>query len=205
MRREKFRNIYLLFSIIIFILVFIHPLYASHKGIYPVKRQHEGVDIKPKEAFRLISKNQGNSYIVDVRSRYEYQDVGHPVGSYNIPVFFYTTETGPRGYKMIPNDKFCRDLKARFNPETDYLFMICRSGERSTTAVAEAVKCGFRKNRVYNVMGGFEGDKVHEEESPFSGQRLVGGWRLEGLPWTYKMIQELMYLPDIGRKTGGGQ
>jgi rhodanese-related sulfurtransferase len=98
---------------------------------------------------------------------------------------------------MIPNENFCRDLKARFNPEKDSLFMICRSGERSTTAAAEAIKCGFIKDRVYNILGGFEGDKIHEEESPFRGKRMVGGWRLEGLPWTYKMKPEIMYLPDI--------
>ena len=31
----------------------------------------------------------------------------------------------------------------------------------------------------------------------FYGKRMVGGWRLEGLPWTYKMAPELMYRPDV--------
>jgi hypothetical protein len=26
---------------------------------------------------------------------------------------------------------------------------------------------------------------------------MVGGWRLEGLSWTYKMEPELMYKPDM--------
>ncbi len=186
--------------ILILVLFYVVPLYALHKGIYPVKKPHEGINIKPKAAYRLISENPGSSYIIDVRSRYEYQDIGHPVGAYNIPVFFYTTEAGPKGYKMIPNDNFCQDIKTRFNPEKDSLFMMCRSGERSTTAVTEAIKCGFNKDRVYNVLGGFEGDKVHEEASPFRGQRMVGGWRLEGLPWTYKKELELMYIPDINKR-----
>lgn len=151
------------------------PLHAVHKGVYPFKKPHEGKNIKPKDAYELLNKNPGSSYIVDVRSRYECQDIGHPVGAYNIPVFFYTTETGPKGYKMIPNDNFCRDLKARFNPEKDSLLMICRSGERSTTGVTEAIRCGFSKDRVYNVLGGFEGDRVHEDVSLFRGQRMVGG------------------------------
>jgi rhodanese-related sulfurtransferase len=192
---NRFRKTALL--ILVSIIVSLLPLYAAHKGIYPVKKPHNGVNIKPKEAYRLISENPDDFHIVDVRSRYEYQDVGHTVGAYNIPVFFYTTEVGHKGYKMIPNDKFCWDLKARFNPEKDFLFMICRSGERSTTAVIEAIRCGFQKDRVYNILGGFEGDKVHEEVSPFRGQRMVGGWRLEGLPWTYKMNSDLMYLPDM--------
>ena len=187
---------------VIFILVLFYalPLFALHKGIYPVKKPHEGVNIKPKAAYNIINNDSGSSYIVDVRSRYEYQDIGHSAGAYNIPVFFYTTETGPKGYKMIPNDNFCGDLKTRFNSEKDSLFMICRSGERSSTAVTEAIKCGFNKERVYNVLGGFEGDKVHEDVSPFRGQRMVGGWRLEGLPWTYKMEPDLMYMPDIKKQ-----
>jgi len=190
---------------IIFLIIFIVilssglALHASHKGVYPVKKPHDGINMKPKEAYELISKNPESFNIVDVRSRYEYQDIGHPVGAYNIPVFFYITETGPKGYKMIPNDNFCSVLKERFDPEKDFLFMICRSGERSTTAVTEAIKCGFQKDRVYNILGGFEGDKVHEEVNPFKGQRMIGGWRLEGLPWTYKMNSDLMYLPDVNK------
>ncbi len=183
--------------IFMLIVLFSLPSYALHKGVYPVKKPHEGVNVKPREADEIQKKNPGASHIVDVRSRYEYQDIGHPVGAYNIPVFFYSKETGSKGYKMIPNENFCEDLKARFNTDKDSLFMICRSGERSTTAVTEAIKCGFSKDRVYNVLGGFEGDKVHEGVSPFKGQRMVGGWRLEGLPWTYKMIPERMYLPDV--------
>lgn len=97
----------------------------------------------------------------------------------------------------MKNNNFCLDLKARFNPAKDSLFMICRSGERSTIAVNEAIQCGFNKENVYNILGGFEGDKVHEKVSPFYGKRMVGGWRLEGLPWTYKMDRQLIYLPDL--------
>jgi hypothetical protein len=48
---------------------------------------------------------------------------------------------------------------------------------------------------VFNVLGGFEGDKVKDKNSPFAGKRIVGGWRLENLPWTYKMDPKLMYQP----------
>lgn len=172
------------------------PIHALHKGVYPVKQPHEGTDIKPVDAYRLIKENK-NVFIVDVRTRYEYQDIGHPEGAYNIPVFFYTTETGEKGYKMEPNENFCRDLQDRFKSRKVSLLMICRSGYRSTTAAQKAIDCGFNKENVYNVLGGFEGDKIHEGESPFYGKRMVGGWRLEGLPWTYQMLPGLMYRPDI--------
>jgi rhodanese-related sulfurtransferase len=170
---------------------------ASHKGPYPVKQQHSGIDIKPREAFSLIEKTPGHVFIVDVRTRFEYQDIGHAEGSYNIPLLFFSREVGDKGYKKLWNNNFCHDLKARFKPESDSLLMICRSGERSTIAVHDAIECGFKKEKVYNILGGFEGDKVHEDTSPFYGKRMVGGWRLEGLPWTYKMVPELMYLPDV--------
>jgi rhodanese-related sulfurtransferase len=192
---DKFK--YILPAVLTALFFITLNLYAVHEGIYPVKRPHGGMNIKPKDAFEMIQKNPGSFHIVDVRTRYEYQDIGHPEGAFNIPLLFYSTEIGKKGYKKVMNQNFCRDLKARFNSKTDALFFICRSAERSTIAVDEAIKCGFEKDHMYNVLGGFEGDKVHDKESPFYGQRMLGGWRHEGLPWTYKMNPELMYRPDV--------
>lgn len=194
------KKIYHKFPVLLTVLVLffvISSVHASHKGPYPVKREHRGIDIRPKAAYEMIEKARKNSFIVDVRTRFEYQDIGHAVGSYNIPLLFFSLEVGAGGYRKIPNNNFCRDLKDRFNTETDTLFMICRSGERSTIAVDRAIECGFKKENVFNILGGFEGDKIHEDVSPFYGKRMVGGWRLEGLPWTYDMIPALMYLPDL--------
>ncbi len=187
----------LLLYIMSFVFLFGVSAMASHKGAYPLKRQHEGIDVKPGEAYRLIMQDRKNSHVVDVRTRFEYQDIGHAEGAYKIPLLFFSTEVGEKGYRKVSNNNFCRDLKARFNPQKDSLFMICRSAERSTIAASEAIRCGFEKEKVFNILGGFEGDKIHEEGSPFSGKRMVGGWRLENLPWTYKMDPELMYLPDL--------
>jgi rhodanese-related sulfurtransferase len=190
------KKIFMLTAMLLFPIL---PLYAVHEGPYPVKRPHGGMDIKPKAAYELIQKDRENSYIVDVRTRYEYQDIGHSEGAYNIPLLFYSTEVDKKGYRKVLNQDFCRDLKQRFKPGTDSLFFICRSAERSTIATDKAIACGFKKDRVYNVLGGFEGDRVHDKDSPFYGQRMVGGWRHEGLPWTYKMDPELMYRPDTNK------
>ncbi len=123
---------------------------------------------------------------MDVRTRYEYQDIGHPAGAFNIPWLFYTTNAGEKGYLKVPNKNFCRDLKAKFNPRADTLLLLCRSAQRTVPAATAAVDCGFSEDRVFNVLGGFEGDKVKDKASPFAGKRMIGGWRLEGLPWTYK-------------------
>lgn len=58
---------------------------------------------------------------------------------------------------------------------------------------------GFPESKVFNVLGGFEGDKVGYKGSAYCGQRKLGGWRNEGLPWTYKIDKKLVYLPDLAK------
>lgn len=181
----------------IFLLVNTAVTPAVEQGRNPVKGIHPGVSVTPIQAYKLLQQNPGHTFLVDVRSRYEYQDVGHPTGAYNIPLKFYTTKTARRGYSMVPNENFVADLKALFDPERDTILFICRSGERSIPATEAAIGAGFKADRVYNIRGGFEGDPVMNPDSPLYGKRTVGGWRLEGLPWTYEMDRKYMYQPDL--------
>ncbi len=182
---------------VLMVFAFSSVVFALNQEVYPIKGKHKGGDVTPKEAYKMLRKDPGNTFIVDVRTRTEYQDIGHPVGAYNIPWKFYTTKVGRKGYKKVLNKKFCKDLKARFNPKTDTLLMMCRSASRTIASTTAAVDCGFKANKVFNLLGGFEGDKVKDNHSPFHGQRMIGGWRLERLPWTYKMDKNLMYQPDL--------
>jgi len=63
---------YIIVSVIVIVLLHIMPLYASHEGTYPVKREHGGFDIAPQKAHELIKNNPDKYYLVDVRTRYEY-------------------------------------------------------------------------------------------------------------------------------------
>ncbi len=172
---------------------------AQAQEMYPIKGNHKGGDVTPTEAYRMLKQDPKNTFMVDVRTRYEYQDIGHPPGSYNIPWKFYTADTGKKGYKKVLNNNFAKDLLDRFNPETDTLLLLCRSAARTIAASTAAVDAGFKEDKVFNVLGGFEGDKVKDKQSPVYGQRAVGGWRLENLPWTYKMNPKLMYQPDLNK------
>jgi rhodanese-related sulfurtransferase len=165
--------------------------------VYPVKGKHKGGDATPKESYEMLQKNPKNTFLVDVRTRHEYMDIGHPIGAYHIPWKFYSTDVGKRGYQKVLNKNFCSDLKARFNPKTDTLLLLCRSAARTIAASTAAVDCGFKKDKGFNVLGGFEGDTVKDKGSPHYGKRMVGGWRLEGLQWTYRMDPKLMYQPDL--------
>jgi len=100
---------------------------------------------------------------------------------------------------MAANPNFGKDIMARFNPKTDTLLFMCRSGSRSCYACNEAVKAGFAEDKVFNVMGGFEGGKIKCKASAYSGQRKLGGWRNEGLNWTYSMNKKLAYQPDLAK------
>lgn len=165
---------------------------------YETKKPHLGGDVTPIEAYEMLQKE--NVYLIDCRTRPEYQLIGHPVNAYNIPLKFWSTDFGKKKeeweYLEKENENFQKDLLARFNPKKDTLLFICRSGERSCSACDEAIKAGWSEDRVFNVLGGFEGDKVKNKNSIYYGHRRYGGWRNEGLPWTYKMDKNLIYLPD---------
>ncbi len=193
MKRAKRISLLILIAVFSFAAIAI----AGNQPRYPVKGKHKGGDIRPKQAYEMLKKDPGNTFLVDVRTRYEYQDVGHPTGAYNIPWLFSTTRVTRRGYAKVLNRNFCRDLKARFNTETDTLLLMCRSAQRTVPASTAAVDCGFREDKVFNVLAGFEGDKVKNRNSPYYGKRRIAGWRLEGLPWTYGMDPKYIYAPDL--------
>lgn len=164
---------------------------------YQPNKAHLGGDVTPVEAYQMVQKDPDHTFLVDCRTRAEYQYVGHPEGAYNIPIRFLTAKVGKKGYIETDNPDFGKALLDRFDPKTDTLVILCRSGNRSCTAANEAVKVGFDENRVFNMMGGFEGDKNKNRESAFYGQRWGGGWKNEGLPWTYSMDRRLIYQPDM--------
>lgn len=161
---------------------------------YPVKKDgHKGGDVTPSQAYKMASEDE-HVFIVDVRTRPEYALVGHPTIAYHVPVKFWTGKHTSKGYGMELNENFFQDLKKRFNPETDTLIFMCRSGGRSCEAANEAaLKADWPIDKTYNMMGGFEGDKVKNKDSAFNGKRMLGGWKNEGLPWTYKIDPELAY------------
>ena len=164
---------------------------------YKCNKDHLGGNVEPAEAYKMVQQDPAHTFLVDCRTRAEYQFVGHPEGAVNIPLRFLSTKAGKKGYTEVANPDFGKVLAARFNPETDTLIFLCRSGNRSCTSCNEAIKAGFKEEKVFNLMGGFEGDKNKNKDSAFHGQRWGGGWKYEGLPWTYSMDPALMYPPDV--------
>ena len=189
------------FSALIILLMMVSTAmvgYAKDTTLtYPVKKEgHIGKDITPSDAYNMVLSEK-HIFIVDVRTRPEYVLVGHPTIAYHIPCMFWTGKHTSKGYGMIPNDHFAEDLKARFNPETDTLIFMCRSGGRSCeSANLAASTANWPADKIYNMMGGFEGDKLKNKHSALDGKRVLGGWKNEGLPWTYKVDPKLAY-PEV--------
>lgn len=123
--------------------------------------------VTPREAWELLQHAPG-AKLIDVRSRAEWDWVGRVPGAVEIE---WATYPG-----MVRNANFLTQLQHQVDNESLMLFM-CRSGQRSHQAAAEAYAVGF--HNAYNVLEGFEGDK------DANGHRnTVGGWRAAGLPWS---------------------
>lgn len=122
--------------------------------------------LTPEEAWRVFQETQGAT-LIDIRTREEHTLIGRVPGAVEIQWRLY------EGWSLNP--RFLRDIKNRFLP-TDLILLLCRSGVRSREA-AELLAAEGYKN-CFNVLEGFEGDKNAD------GQRVIGGWKVRGLPWS---------------------
>jgi rhodanese-related sulfurtransferase len=129
-------------------------------------------NVDPPEAHRILERD-ADAVLIDVRSRVEFEYVGHPIGAVHIP------------WKEFPdwdvNPRFVDDvaaiLRERGNTRKDGpILAICRSGARSMAALQTLGEHGYTV--LYNVDEGFEGDKDDQNH-----RNTVNGWRARGLPW----------------------
>ncbi len=126
-------------------------------------------DLNAREVMaRLDAKPK--TLLLDVRLEEELDDVGMP----DVAKFFHV-EWITMPYGDI-NPRFVEEVvEAEISRDTE-IFVICRVGERSAAAACALTEAGF--DRVYNVIGGFEGEA---DENGYRGTR--SGWQFEGLPW----------------------
>jgi rhodanese-related sulfurtransferase len=184
------------FVLAVFLVLGLGINLSSAKGVFVYEKprvSHPGKELAPLDAYAIIKDDPTHMIIVDVRTQAEYQFVGHPKGAYLIPSQFMGKVFKEKEYEMIKNDEFGSTILKKFNPETDTLFFLCRSGTRAAMALSEAVSAGWPAEKAYVILGGFQGDKMQDKNSAFYGQRVGGGWKNEGLPWTYAMDPKLIY------------
>jgi rhodanese-related sulfurtransferase len=157
------------------------------------KQTSLGLYVTAKEAYERWQADPQNVKIIDVRTPDEYVFVGHPAMAWNVPLSFLAYEWDAEKKKpvMKSNPDFVAQVKRLVKP-TDTILVTCRSGQRSAPAVNLLAEAGFKN--VYSVIDGVEGDKVKDPENVFHGKRMKNGWKNSGLPWTYDLDPELMYL-----------
>ena len=132
------------------------------------RAKDDGVPIRgflmPAETWALFKS--GEIDLVDTRTLAERDLVGYVPGSILIEWYDYPAKKR--------NERFLEQLREKVEPDRAVAF-ICRSGVRSKDAAMLATANGYAS--AFNVLHGFEGDKNAR------GQRVVNGWRVDGMPW----------------------
>ncbi len=167
------------------------------------------------EAYDMLN-TVPDTYLIDVRTRAEYQFTGHPINAYLFPYTFLTNEFGKRDERYVyrfnlKNKAFIEEISKVFK-KTDNLLIISREGTRSAQAAKDLLEAGFKN--VFNVEDGFEGSKFptfkDSNKDKFYRQlakrnKIFGfnhrrhyGWQWWGLPWTYEIDPKYVYPPDKG-------
>ncbi len=128
--------------------------------------------ITPPEAWQILN-DESNAIVLDVRSKVEFDYVGHPLHAVHVAWKEYPDWT--------ENPNFVDEVKAALrerggDDSSRPVLAICRSGVRSLAAAKALSAAGYE--RLYNVEEGFEGDKNDEAH-----RGTINGWRRHGLPW----------------------
>ena len=159
------------------------------------KRTSLGLYLAAQQAYETWKADPERVNVIDVRTPEEYIFVGHAEMARNIPLLFVEYEWDVEKDEPVvrPNPDFVPRVAGLFQP-TDTLLVMCRSGGRSALAVNALAKGGFAQ--VFNVIDGFEGDKVGDPTSAYHGKRMKNGWKNSGAPWTYDCDTELLWLEE---------
>jgi rhodanese-related sulfurtransferase len=164
------------------------------KAALPKEKQTAlGLYMTAKEAYEKWLAAPEKVKIFDVRTPEEYLFVGHPTMAWKIPVAtqVYEWDAEKKQFPMKPLPDFVSRVKEVAKPN-DTILAMCRSGGRSAIAVNMLAKAGFKN--AWNIVDGFEGDRIDDAGSVFYGMPMRNGWKNAGCPWTYDLTPDRMEL-----------
>jgi rhodanese-related sulfurtransferase len=165
------------------------------------------------EAYDMLN-TVPDTYMIDVRTKAEYQYVGHPYNAYLFPYFLLSDKLVKTSekyeYSTVKNKNFLKEITRAFK-KTDNLLVIARDGSLSAIAAKEISGAGFKN--VFDIKDGFEGpefptfddqdlQKYYRQVAKRNKtegylQRRHYGWQWWGLPWTYEIDTKYIYPPDM--------
>lgn len=91
---------------------------------------------------------QDDTYLIDIRTEYEWTEIGMVIDSTPITFYFEDENTGER----TMNTAFIKELAAHGIDEESHLMIICSNGNRSVTAIEFLDDYGFEN--LYNITKG---------------------------------------------------
>jgi len=164
------------------------------------KRTPFDLYLTASEAYDFKQRLGEKAFLVDIRTTSEVMFVGiaRDVDAH-VPfelVDYSRWNPKKQQYAMKTNPDFVKLLQNRLDQKNldknATIILICRSGSRS--AKAAGILHGIEYQMVYSVVDGFEGDTAKAGSK--KGQRVVNGWKNAGLPWSYRVRKEQLYLGD---------
>lgn len=131
--------------------------------------------VTPPEAWEILQTSP-EAALLDVRTKVEFDYVGHPMNAINIPWQEAPDWSINQNFVNMAREA----LSAKMGPQVDIeslpVLTICRSGKRSLAAAEALAQNGFKN--VYNIEQGFEGDRDGAKH-----RSTINGWRFHNLPW----------------------
>jgi rhodanese-related sulfurtransferase len=124
-------------------------------------------NLPPEQAWDLLQQNT-NAVLIDVRTKAEYTDIGHPIGAIQI--------AWQEQFGAPVNPNFITEVSKTVPESSTPILLLCRSGQRSLSAAKALEQAGYQT--LINIVNGFEGDLDSNQQ-----RGNINGWRFQGLPW----------------------
>lgn len=190
-----------LFSVLLIAFACTVTAHAAERPSNPKHQTSWDLYLTATEAYDMKTKQGEKVFFVDVRDPIEIMFTGFTdVVDINIPF-------------MLPNRSRWNDKKSVFqmekNPDfesaiaaalasrgldkTTPVILMCRSGGTRGAPSSKGLE-GEGYKSVYVVVDGFEGSTIKQGDK--KNWRLVNGWKNSGLPWSYKLNKDKMYMPQ---------
>jgi rhodanese-related sulfurtransferase len=186
----------------IIILGFSLPALAYDKSLLTKKWQHTPFELylDAQEAYDMKQAEPDKVLFLDVRNQAEIHYTGIPdTVDANIPYRFDSSDWKMKKksrfgtFKKPKNPDFAAAveniLKAKNLTKDSPVIIMCASGTRAPFAAKTLHKAGFTE--VYTQVEGFEGPRAKDGAN--KGKRVVKGWKVRDLPWSYDLLPEKMY------------
>lgn len=171
---------------------------AAERPANPAHQTPWNLYLDAREAFEMKTREGDRVLFVDVRDPIEIMFTGFTdVVDINVPFLLANRERWHASkpvFAMERNPNFeveiAAALTARGMDKDTPIILMCRSGGERGAPSARLLK-GYKE--VYVVVDGFEGTTM--KEGDHKNWRLVNGWKNAGLPWSYSLNKNKLYLP----------